>query len=336
MTNHGKPFSVREGLVPSRPVQIMGLDRETSARVGDVMGQFLPEMRGCSEGSVKEFFGISREEYKHGCFHATMAREMLEITVSGGHLHDEKLMREIPIALCRAKGGWRVAFDFCECVIHWQDNIIVEGKRRLREVKKCEAKDGKNTHPLGERFLAESIRERLQQDQYDRSVAIAFINETLERMNVGYRLLEKTGRFSAVTSPVEMGAVDDAQVAPFPAAREHMQKAVSLFSDRKKPDYANSIKESISAVESLVKEFTGKKMGPGLEKLRRDGFFPHSAFAEALKKHYGFASDAGGIRHAADGKSLEPDADTARFMLVTCAAFVNYMTARKSRESDSA
>ena len=330
MSSNDKPFSEREGFVPPRPVQVMELDKESAARVGETLSRTLPVMRGFPFGlpkeNLEEFFAVSREERKRNRFIAALSRGSLEITVSGWGWDDEKLHEEIPRALCRAKGGWRVAFDFCEFVIAKWDDIIAEKEHQLWEAEE------RGSKASGE------IRERLQRKRGRRAAVVSGVNKTLEQMNVGYRLLEKTGRFSAVTSPVEMGAVDDAHVAlaPFPAAQSHMQKAVSLFSDRKKPDYANTVKESISAVESLVKEFTGKKMGPGLEKLRRGGFFPHSAFAEALKKHYGFASDAGGIRHAADGKSLEPDADTARFTLVTCAAFVNYMTARKSRESDSA
>ena len=157
----------------------------------------------------------------------------------------------------------------------------------------------------------------------------ADIEGTLDSMgNAGCRLVD--GKFVPDLSREEGEEIQQARRTPFAEARMHIKKAVSLFSNRNDPDHANSIKESISAVESLVKEFTGKEMGPGLNALQRNGFFPHPAFAEALKKHYGFTSDAGGIRHAADGKSVEPDANTARFILATCAAFINYMSARKA------
>ena len=190
----------------------------------------------------------------------------------------------------------------------------------------------KNSRKHGRWFKFYDLCEFLIAEGSNGGEIAAAIRRALDKMsNAGCQLVD--GKFIPDLSREEAEEVRTARAVPFAQARGHMQKAGSLFSEREKPDYANSIKESISAVESLVKEFTGKKMGPGLEKLRRDGFFPHSAFAEALKKHYGFASDAGGIRHAADGKSLEPDAGTARFMLVTCAAFVNYMTARNSDKS---
>lgn len=40
-------------------------------------------------------------------------------------------------------------------------------------------------------------------------------------------------------------------------ANIHLTKALSLLSDRNKPDYRNSIKESISAVEATCKSLTG-------------------------------------------------------------------------------
>ena len=157
----------------------------------------------------------------------------------------------------------------------------------------------------------------------------AAIQGELDRMgNVGCRLFD--GKFVPVHSPEEAKEVERAVAAPFPAARTHMQNAIAAFADRERPDYANAVKEAIHAAASVARELTGeKKVGAAVDKLHRDGVLPHGAFAKALKSHYGFASDAGGIRHEAVGGLLEPDAETARFLLVTCAAFVNYMTARK-------
>ena len=220
--------------------------------------------------------------------------------------------------------GWARKQDHMAAVRSEED-----AKKRARNwLERCWEHSSKH----GKWFKFYDLCEFLIAESSNGGEIAAAIQCALDKMsNAGCQLVD--GKFIPDLSREEAEEVRMARAVPFAQARGHMQKAVSLFSEREKPDYANSIKESISAVESLVKEFTGKKMGPGLEKLRRDGFFPHSAFAEALKKHYGFASDAGGIRHAADGKSPEPDADTARFMLVTCAAFVNYMTARNSDKS---
>ena len=54
---------------------------------------------------------------------------------------------------------------------------------------------------------------------------------------------------------------------PYSSVNEHVKNALTLFSRRETPDYKNSIKESISAVESIIREITGKKLllPPGVE-----------------------------------------------------------------------
>ena len=56
---------------------------------------------------------------------------------------------------------------------------------------------------------------------------------------------------------------------------------------------------------------------------RRDGL--HPAFEKALVKLYGYTSDEGGIRHALTDESVDPAFSDAKFMLVACAAFVNFL-----------
>jgi hypothetical protein len=53
------------------------------------------------------------------------------------------------------------------------------------------------------------------------------------------------------------------------AVSEHLNTAIGFLSDRKNPDYRNSIKESISAVESLMKILAGVKSATLLEGLKR-------------------------------------------------------------------
>ena len=98
------------------------------------------------------------------------------------------------------------------------------------------------------------------------------------------------------------------------------------MSKKPDPDYRNSIKESISAVEATVKIIAGEKAGGLSDALKiLDEQVPmHGALREGLLKLYGYTSDAGGIRHAL----LEEETigfDEAKFMLVTCSAFVNYL-----------
>ena len=112
-----------------------------------------------------------------------------------------------------------------------------------------------------------------------------------------------------------------------------MNRALELLSDRQNPDPRNSIKESISAVESLCQKIVGRDnatLGDALNVIRskKQIDLPQS-LRDALNKIYGYASSAQGIRHAlSDEPTLS--ADDARFMLVSCSAFINYMIVKAS------
>jgi hypothetical protein len=113
------------------------------------------------------------------------------------------------------------------------------------------------------------------------------------------------------------------------AVSEHIKTALHLYSKKPDPDYRNSIKESISAVEAAVRIISGDTnatLGDALKVM--DASKPiHGAFKQALLKLYGYTSDEGGIRHSLL-ESTNIDESDARFMLITCSAFVNYFISR--------
>ena len=116
--------------------------------------------------------------------------------------------------------------------------------------------------------------------------------------------------------------------------RDSIQTALGFLSDRKSPDYRNSIKESISAVESLCVSISGDPkatLGTALHAIERSHQL-HPAFKKALSSLYGYTSDADGIRHALLEESSISYSD-AKFMLVSCSAFVNYVLGKVSERS---
>ena|SRR5450755_119130 len=150
-------------------------------------------------------------------------------------------------------------------------------------------------------------------------------NSYLERENSAYRFVG--GMISEITSAEEIAEVDSAlsNTAPFAGPRAHLVSALSHLSSRTNPDYRNSIKESISAVESLARKLSKDETGTlgnilkALEKSKK----LHPALKSAFSSLYGYTSDADGIRHALLGESNLSKAD-ARFMLICCSAFINY------------
>lgn len=157
------------------------------------------------------------------------------------------------------------------------------------------------------------------------SQAVEAINDIFESHLVGFRFISR--KIVPLDSDVDADAVAEAIKASrdFAGARAHLQRASELLADRKSPDYPNSIKESISAVEAVVRKVTQEStLGAGLKKLQVSGITIHPALEGAWSKMYGWTSDANGIRHAAV-EPADADQSIAKYMLVTCSAFVTYL-----------
>jgi len=118
---------------------------------------------------------------------------------------------------------------------------------------------------------------------------------------------------------------------PLRGIHAHLKRALDLLADRKSPDYRNSIKESISAVEAICNLIAGKKkatLGQALKKIE-DKVGLHPALKSAFSSLHGYTSNAEGIRHALlDEPNLS--FEDAKFMLVSCSAFVNYLISKAS------
>lgn len=155
-------------------------------------------------------------------------------------------------------------------------------------------------------------------------------NSILEEEISAYRFVG--GRITQITSEEEISEIEEALATPPKPVQTHLKKALDLLSDKKAPDYRNSIKESISAVESMCNKITGSKkatLGKCLDKI--DSKMPtHGALREAFDHLYGYASSEEGIRHGSIEES-EVDFDIAKFMLVSCSAFVNYLVSKASK-----
>lgn len=151
-------------------------------------------------------------------------------------------------------------------------------------------------------------------------------NDTFESYLVGYRFIGM--ELTPVDSTAEAESITSALDATdtIGGARHALDRAVELLADRQKPDYPNSIKESISAVEAVVKKVTGEgTLGAGLGKLEGAGLTIHPALKATWVKMYGWTSDDDGIRHGGI-EAADADQALAKYVLVTSSAFVSYLT----------
>lgn len=162
---------------------------------------------------------------------------------------------------------------------------------------------------------------------------ISQVNRILEEENSGYRMIAEI--FAPIINEVELSAVEETLFSSFDVVEKHMKKALSLYSDRLHPDYENSVKEFISAVESMCCIITGESgrtatLGATLKKLEKHGIHIHEAMKSAFEKLYGYTSDENGIRHG--GINFKgASSDDARYMLISCSAFINYLTAQYTK-----
>ena len=153
------------------------------------------------------------------------------------------------------------------------------------------------------------------------------INEVLIREGSGYIMVNCL--VAPITNEIELGSIKYTLNLHdrFSASRFHITKAMGLLSNRADPDYANSVKESISAVEAACRAVTGDDhavVSEAVKRLRSEGQV-HPALADGWLKLYAFTCDEDGIRHASNGGELHVDFAIAKYMLVSCSAFVNYL-----------
>lgn len=153
-------------------------------------------------------------------------------------------------------------------------------------------------------------------------------NFILERELSAYRFV--SGILSPISDKVESDAISDAiqsaETAGLTGAVEHLRTSLELLGKKPEPDYRNSIKEAISAVESVAIKISGSKsksLDGALEKLSETADL-HGALKAGFKSLYGYSSDAEGIRHAI---LEEPNVGfaEAKYMIVSCSAFVHYL-----------
>ncbi|MBD2539663.1 DUF5763 domain-containing protein [Coleofasciculus sp. FACHB-SPT36] len=163
---------------------------------------------------------------------------------------------------------------------------------------------------------------------FESKILVNEVNFVLIRELSGFRFVG--GVFTDITTEQEVEMLEEEiSDKTFLGVSSHLKCALTLMSARENPDYRNSIKESISAVESLAKAITGKPkatLGEALKVLETSNKI-HPALKDSFLKLYGYTSDEGGIRHA---MLIEPNltSDDARFFLLSCTSFINYLKSK--------
>lgn len=156
------------------------------------------------------------------------------------------------------------------------------------------------------------------------------VNNCLIKNLSGYRFVNRT--LLPINNEIEVSEIENALIIPdqFTPVQTHLDTAIKLLSNKDKPDYRNTIKESISALESLCKIIIGDEkatLGKALTTLEKQHNL-HPSLKSAFSSLYGYTSDAGGFRHGLTTSDDTATFDDAKYILVICSAFINYMKAK--------
>jgi hypothetical protein len=151
-------------------------------------------------------------------------------------------------------------------------------------------------------FVAEWYERAEVSQKYQKDQLHAIFNHLFEEELSGYRFVG--GELVPLSSPAEVAAIESALsttlTTGLAGAHAHITSALRLLAKRPDPDYRNSIKESISAVEALAKQLgTSDSQGLAGALTELGKKIPlHGGLRTGLLSLYGYTSDEGGIRHA--------------------------------------
>lgn len=162
---------------------------------------------------------------------------------------------------------------------------------------------------------------------------VAHFATALDQPYSPYRLLIRTKTiFPAIGEQETKSLQRDLETAfssSFPGSKTHIQSALNALGDG---DHRTTVRESIHAVESAVKDFTADPNALLPKAIRslvtKAGV--HKALADAFDKLYAYANDEKGIRHAlVFGDNEKVGLDEAVFFLSACTAFVGFLDRKR-------
>lgn len=184
------------------------------------------------------------------------------------------------------------------------------------------------------KYLSKVDKTLISQDGYRRNMKycseafICSLNRAFKRLNFAYRVVNN--EIVEITNEQEIKTIESAIDNSEKNVQEHLSKALEHYAQRPSPDYRNSIKESISAVEAFCRMHTGKStLGDALKSIGKEGVKIPIMLLTAFQKLYNFTNQpTSGIRHALMEDGTDAGIDEGYFMLVSCSAFINYLRSK--------
>jgi hypothetical protein len=160
------------------------------------------------------------------------------------------------------------------------------------------------------------------------------VNEVFAENRIAWRLNSNCELGREVPSVLEKAhaGADSALKDEFEPAREHYRKAFRYVFERP-IDPQNSIKEVVSAIESVGKVFYEKSstLGDVIKKMKSDPKLPTSV-VDVLEKFYVMSNAEPGVRHGSNKRSNVSIQD-AELCLHIGVAFIRYLLAKHGKST---
>ena len=166
------------------------------------------------------------------------------------------------------------------------------------------------------------IADKATYNRYNyKNTYIEAISNVFKKENVNYRIINE--KITDIVDEQQISSIEETLNNPYKEVSRHYSKAIEQLYSLK--DFDNSIKESISSVEAMCQILTKNSkatLGDALKLLKNK---INQAMKSAFEKLYGYTSDANGIRHANGLGEGDSTFEEAKYMLISCSAFVNYL-----------
>lgn len=284
-------FSQRMKLVPVREaIQVESLDSETRAAIWNILLPFISAIE-------REYPPIARsiwmDLYQQPADRVPQMRRAHYEIVSDEELYCRFFRQKV------IDGNWYECLDFVEYVAN-------EERRREWHI---------------------ALYDNMERKYKAYVPGPDNFNGIFEQYMVGYRFVN--GEITPIANTTEIQSIEDAIENAQSSVQELLSKALKHLSNRTNPDYAKSVECAISAVEAqccIILGLDKVTLGDALKQLEKRGVRLHPALKDSFLKLYGFTSNEAGIRHGTI-KPSNVDQSLAKFMLVSCSAFVNYLIA---------
>ena len=152
------------------------------------------------------------------------------------------------------------------------------------------------------------------------------LNRILESRGCAYRFIAE--HLVPLTNTAEAAEVVRGAESAIPDVAAHIREAAKLLPPNAGANPRNSVRESIAAVAAALRHLNGNPSATLTEGLAafEDKHGPiHPSLRQGLVMLYAYTADESGVRHGLIDETAGVSGDDARFMLVACSAFTNYL-----------